>query len=121
MNKVLLTGHLTCDPEMRSLASGKNVTLLTVATSEFNEKTEYHSIIAWDHLGEIVAQYLGKGQQVAIEGRLQTRSWDDERGIRHWKTEIVASHVEVLASGRKKNDFSSALANEPTGTIETGG
>ncbi|HKG57723.1 MAG TPA: single-stranded DNA-binding protein, partial [Candidatus Limnocylindrales bacterium] len=58
----------------------------------------------WDRLAEICGQYLGKGQQVAIEGRLQTRSWDDDRGQRHWKTEVVAGHVEML-SGRRKKDY----------------
>ena len=104
MNKVLLTGRLTRDPEMRSLASGKNVATFTVASNEFfgggKEKAEYHPVVAWDGLAEIAGRYLGKGQQVAIEGRLQTRSWDDDKGARHWKTEIVASHVEML-SGRK--------------------
>ena len=108
MNKVLLTGRLTRDPEMRSLASGKNVTTFTVASNEFigggKEKSEYHPVVAWDRLAEIAGRYLGKGQQVAIEGRLQTRSWDDDRGQRHWKTEVVASHVEML-SGRRKKDY----------------
>ena len=101
MNKVLLTGRLTRDPEMRSLASGKNVTTFTVASNEFigggKEKAEYHPVVTWDRLAEIAGTYLGKGQQVAIEGRLQTRSWDDDRGARHWKTEVVASHVEMLS------------------------
>ena len=83
MNKVFLTGRLTRDPEMRSLASGKNVTTFTVATNEFighgKEKAEYHPVVTWDRLAEIAGTYLGKGQQVAIEGRLQTRSWDDDR------------------------------------------
>src|SRR6187397_3285524 len=108
MNKVLLTGRLTRDPEMRSLASGKNVTTFTVATNEFighgKERAEYHPVVTWDRLAEIAGTYLGKGQQVAIEGRLQTRSWDDDRGQRHWKTEVVASHVEML-SGRRKKDY----------------
>ena len=113
MNKVLLTGRLTRDPEMRSLASGKNVTTFTVASNEFigggKEKSEYHPVVAWDRLAEIAGRYLGKGQQVAIEGRLQTRSWDDDKGARHWKTEIVASHVEML-SGRKKKDYEAQQA-----------
>ena len=113
MNKVLLTGRLTRDPEMRSLASGKNVTTFTVASNEFigggKEKSEYHSVVAWDRLAEIAGRYLGKGQQVAIEGRLQTRSWDDDKGARHWKTEIVASHVEML-SGRRKKDYEAEQA-----------
>ena len=113
MNKVLLTGRLTRDPEMRSLASGKNVSTFTVASNEFigggKEKSEYHSVVAWDRLAEIAGRYLGKGQQVAIEGRLQTRSWDDDKGARHWKTEIVASHVEML-SGRRKKDYEAEQA-----------
>ncbi len=113
MNKVLLTGRLTRDPEMRSLASGKNVTTFTVASNEFigggREKAEYHPVVTWDRLAEIAGTYLGKGQQVAIEGRLQTRSWDDDRGQRHWKTEVVASHVEML-SGRKKKDYEAQQA-----------
>ncbi len=113
MNKVLLTGRLTRDPEMRSLASGKNVTTFTVASNEFlgggKEKAEYHPIVAWDRLAEIAGRYLGKGQQVVIEGRLQTRSWDDDKGTRHWKTEIVASHVEMM-SGRRKKDYEAEQA-----------
>ncbi len=117
MNKVLLTGRLTRDPEMRSLASGKAVTQFSVATNEYaggKEKAEYHNVVTWDRLAEICGQFLGKGQQVAVEGRLQTRSWDDDRGLRHWKTEVVAAHVEML-SGRRKKDYeaeSSARALE---------
>jgi single-strand DNA-binding protein len=115
VNKVVLTGRLTRDPEMRSLASGKNVTTFTVASNEFlgggREKAEYSNIVTWDRLAEIAGTYLGKGQQVAIEGRLQTRSWDDERGQRHWKTEVVASHVEML-SGRRKKDYEAQQAAE---------
>src|SRR6187431_2779786 len=113
VNKVLLTGRLTRDPEMRSLASGKVVTTFTVASNEFigggKEKAEYHPVVTWDRLAEIAGRYLGKGQQVAIEGRLQTRSWDDDRGARHWKTEVVAAHVEML-SGRKKKDYEAQQA-----------
>jgi single-strand DNA-binding protein len=115
VNKVMLTGRLTRDPEMRSLASGKNVTTFTVASNEFigggREKAEYHPVVTWDRLAEIAGTYLGKGQQVAIEGRLQTRSWDDDRGQRHWKTEVVASHVEML-SGRRKKDYEAQQAAE---------
>jgi len=115
VNKVLLTGRLTRDPEMRSLASGKSVTQFSVATNEYagngKEKAEYHNVVTWDRLAEICGTYLGKGQQVAIEGRLQTRSWDDDRGQRHWKTEIVAAHVEML-SGRRKKDYDAESAAE---------
>ena len=108
MNKVLLTGRLTRDPEMRALASGKHVTQFSVATTEYagngKERPEFHNIVTWDRLAEVCGRYLGKGQQVAIEGRIQTRTWDDDNGLRHWKTEIVATSVEML-SGRKKKDY----------------
>jgi single-strand DNA-binding protein len=113
VNKVLLTGRLTRDPEMRALASGKTVTQFSVATNEYaghgKERAEYHNIVTWDRLAEICGRYLGKGQQVAIEGRIQTRSWDDERGARHWKTEVVAGSVEML-SGRRKKDYAAESA-----------
>jgi single-strand DNA-binding protein len=115
VNKVLLTGRLTRDPEMRALASGKTVTQFSIATNEYaghgKERAEYHNVVTWDRLAEICARYLGKGQQVAIEGRIQTRSWDDERGARHWKTEVVASSVEML-SGRRKKDYAAESAAE---------
>jgi len=113
VNKVLLTGRLTRDPELRVLASGKSVTTFNVATNEYTgngkERAEYHTIVTWDRLAEICGRYLGKGQQVAIEGRIQTRTWDDDQGRRHWKTEIVASQVEML-SGRRKKDYAAETA-----------
>jgi len=115
VNKVLLTGRLTRDPELRSLASGKQVTTFTVASNAFigggKARAEYHPVVAWDRLAEIAGRYLGKGQQVAIEGRLQTRSWDDDKGARHWKTEIVAANIEML-SGRNKKDYEAEQAAE---------
>jgi single-strand DNA-binding protein len=113
VNRVLLTGRLTRDPELRVTGSGKNVTTFNMATHEYagngKEKAEYHTIVTWDRLAEICGRYLGKGQQVAIEGRVQTRTWDDDRGQRHWKTEIVASQVEML-SGRTKKDYQAEVA-----------
>jgi single-strand DNA-binding protein len=113
VNKVLLAGRLTRDPEMRALASGKHVTQFSVATTEYagngKERGEFHNVVTWDRLAEVCGRYLGKGQQVAIEGRLQTRTWDDDKGLRHWKTEIVANSVEML-SGRKKKDYAAESA-----------
>ena len=116
MNKVLLVGRLMRDPEMRALASGKVVTTFAVTTNEYagdgHETAEHHAVVVWDRLAEICAMYLGKGQQVAVEGALQTRQWDDDLGRRHWKTEVVASAVEML-SGRGKGAMHEAGAIAP--------
>lgn len=114
MNRVLLTGRLTRDPEMRSLASGKTVTQFSVATNDYRggqEKSEFHTVVTWDRLAEICSQFLGKGQLVAVEGRIQTRQWEDDKKVRHWKTEIVAGSVEML-SGRRKKDYAVESAAE---------
>jgi single-strand DNA-binding protein len=119
MNKVMLVGRLTRDPELRTLPSGKHVTTFTVATNEYRgqnagERTEYHAIVAWDRLAEICGQFLGKGQLVDLEGRLQTRQWDDDAGKRHWKTEVVVNQLEML-SGRGKKEYAKeaqAVADE---------
>ena len=112
MNRVLLTGRLTRDPEMRSLPSGKVVTNFSVATNEYRggeERTEYHSVVTWERLADICGQYLGKGQLVSLEGRLQTRRWEDDRKTKHYRTEVVASNVEML-SGRRKKDYATEAA-----------
>lgn len=114
MNRVLITGRLTRDPELRTLASGKTVTQFSVATNDYRageERSEFHNVVTWDRLAEICGQYLGKGQMVAVDGRLQTRQWEDEKKARHWKTEIVAAHVEML-SGRRKKDYAAESAAE---------
>jgi single-strand DNA-binding protein len=91
-----------------------------IATNEYRgsgagERTEYHTVIAWDRLAEICGQFLSKGQLVDLEGRLQTRQWDDDAGLRHWKTEVVTSSLEML-SGRGKKEYAkevqTAVADE---------
>jgi single-strand DNA-binding protein len=109
LNKVMLIGHLGNDPERRETASGQTVVNFTLATSEgfkdssgnFQERTEWHRIVAWGKLADICSQYLKKGRQVYIEGRLQTRSWDDNKtGEKKYATEIVCSDMQMLGSGR---------------------
>jgi single-strand DNA-binding protein len=121
MNRVMLVGRLTRDPELRSLPSGKAVANFVVATNEFRgsgagERTEYHNVVAWDRLAEICGQFLSKGQLIDIEGRLQTRQWDDDAGVRHWKTEVVVASLEML-SGRGKKEYAKeaqAVATAPS-------
>ena len=125
MNKVLIVGRLTRDPELRTLPSGKPVANFVVATNEFRgegagERTEYHNMVAWDRLAEICGQYLSKGQLVDVEGRLQTRQWDDDAGVRHWKTEVVVGSLEML-SGRKRKEYARETEAEASnGTVPDG-
>ena len=99
---------------MRTLANGKVVTQFSLATHDYRngaEKAEYHNVVCWERLAEVCAQYLGKGQLVAVDGRIQTRQWEDDKQVRHWKTEIVAGGVEML-SGRRKKDYASEAAGD---------
>jgi single-strand DNA-binding protein len=108
LNKVLLIGHLGCDPEMRYTPSGRPVTSFSLATSrswtsadgERREETEWFNIVAWGNLAEICKQYLSDGQQVYIEGRLQTRGWEDDAGKKHFRTEVVANEMIMLGDRR---------------------
>lgn len=106
LNKVMIIGRLTRDPEIRTTPTGQNVASFSVATS-FNwtdqqgqkkEQTEFHNVVAWRKLADIIGQYLKKGSQVYIEGRLQTRSWDDKTsGQKRYRTEIVTDNMIMLA------------------------
>jgi single-strand DNA-binding protein len=109
LNKVMVIGHLGRDPEMRYTPSGRPVTTFTLAVSrswnsadgEHHAETEWFSIVAWGNLAEICKQYLTKGQQVYIEGRLQTRRWDDKEGQKHTSVEIVANEMMMLGERRE--------------------
>jgi single-strand DNA-binding protein len=107
INKVIIVGRLGNDPEVRYTPSGSAVAKFSVATSEEwkdkttgekKERTEWHRITAWGKLGEICGEYLSKGRQVYVEGRLQTSSYDDKEGVKRYSTEIVASDVQFLGS-----------------------
>jgi single-strand DNA-binding protein len=120
LNKVMIIGRLTRDPEIRTTPNGANVASFSVATS-FNwtnqqgqkqEQTEFHNVVAWRKLAEIVGQYLKKGSQVYIEGRLQTRSWDDaSSGQKRYRTEIVADNMIML--GRAGGQAQQQQAPQP--------
>ena len=107
VNKVILVGNLGKDPEVRFTNSGSAVARLSVATSEVwndrdgnrQERTEWHNVVAWRKLAEICGQYLNKGKLVYIEGKLQTRSWDDKEGHKRYTTEVVADNM-VMLSGK---------------------
>jgi single-strand DNA-binding protein len=107
VNKVILVGRLGQDPEIKTVGSGQNVARLNVATSENwtgkdgtkQERTEWHRVVVWGRQAENCAKHLSKGRQVYIEGRLQTRSWEDPQGQKKYSTEIVASTVQFLGAG----------------------
>ncbi len=104
VNKAIIVGNLGKDPEMRYTQSNTAVTNFTVATTDQwtdregnkQERTEWHRVVAWGRLGEICGQYLQKGKQVYIEGRLQTREWEDQQGQKRYTTEIVAREMQML-------------------------
>jgi len=108
LNKVMLIGHLGTDPELRHTPSGQAVATFSLATNEMRggrdgqpgqERTEWHRIVAWARLAEICNEYLRKGRQLYVEGRIQTREWTDKQGTKRYTTEIVASDI-VMLGGR---------------------
>ncbi len=122
LNKVMIIGRLTRDPELKATASGINVCQMGVATSfaytnqttgQKVEQTEFHNVVLWRKLGEIAHQYLKKGNQIYIEGRLQTRSWDAQDGQKKYRTEIIAENMIMLGgkpSGATGSNYSAPAA-----------
>ncbi len=105
LNKALIIGNLTRDPETRTTPSGQTVCNFGIATNrrwkdatsgEMKDQAEFHNIVAWGRLAETCGQYLKKGARTYIEGRLQTRSWEDQTGVKKSRTEIVAEHMIML-------------------------
>jgi single-strand DNA-binding protein len=111
LNKVMIIGHLGRDPEMRYTPSGRPVTTFSVATNrswttndgERHSETEWFNVVAWGNLAEICKQHLRKSQQVYIEGRLQTRKWEDSNGNKHLSVEIVANEMMMLSDHHDAN------------------
>jgi single-strand DNA-binding protein len=127
VNKVILIGHLGADPEVRYTQSGTAVANMRLATSDsYNdkstgervEKTEWHRIVAWSKLAEIVGQYMTKGRQLYVEGQLQTRQWEDKEGNTRYTTEIRANEIVMLGgrgSGGGSQDSSGDTEYAPVG------
>lgn len=131
LNKIFIIGNLTRDPEARSLPSGKSVVSFSVATNRFwtdqqgqkQKKAEFHNVVAFGRLAEIVSQYLKKGSMALVEGRLQTRTWEDQGGQKRYRTEIIAEAIQlgprgVGAKSEERNEDRASIA-EPKEEIET--
>lgn len=111
VNKVILVGRLGNDPEVKSISQGQTVARLSIATSESwtnkdgqkQERTEWHRVTVWGKLAEICGKHLSKGRQVYVEGKLQTRSWEDQQGQKKYSTEIVASTVQFLGAANERS------------------
>lgn len=125
VNKAILIGHLGADPETRSTQAGKAVTNFSIATSEKwkdkvgvpQEKTEWHRIVVFGRQAEACQQYLHKGKQVYIEGRIQTRQWEDKDGNTRYMTEVVAQTVRFLGGSQQPRDDQSDFdRNAPQGS-----
>lgn len=129
VNKVILIGHLGRDPEMRFTKSGDGVCNFSIATSEKwkdksgekKEQTTWHRIVIWGKLAEIASEYLSKGKQVYIEGRLQTREWEDKEGVKHHTTEIVASNMTMLGQAGSGSQSSSGGSQSSAGSQSSSG
>ena len=131
VNKVIIVGNLGGDPETRYMPSGAAVTNMTVATNESwkdkqtgeqKERTEWHKVAMFNRLAEIAAEYLRKGSQVYIEGKLRTRKWQDQSGQDRWTTEIIADEMQMLGGrgGAGGGDFGGG-GGAPSGGGQQGG
>ncbi|MDP3970743.1 MAG: single-stranded DNA-binding protein [bacterium] len=118
LNKVMIIGRITKDPEVRTITSGQTVASFSIATNrqwkdqsgQKQEKAEFHNVVAWRKLAEIIQQYVKKGSKIYIEGRLETRSWDDPQGVKKYRTEIVADNMIML-------DSKGSVANTGGGSV----
>lgn len=120
VNKVILIGNLGADPETKSMPSGTQVANIRVATSEsfkdkqtneWQERTEWHNVAMFGRLAEVAGEYLRKGSQVYIEGRLRTRKWQDKQGNDRYSTEVIASEMQML--GSRGGGAGAAMGGEP--------
>lgn len=126
LNKVMIIGHLGRDPEMRYTPTGRPVTTFSVATNRYwssadgekHSETEWFNVVTWGNLAEFCKQHLKKGQQVYVEGRLQTRRWDDSEGTKHVTVEIVANEAVILGDRKEISQPQSIETVEPDDQTE---
>ncbi len=128
LNKAFLIGNLTRDPELRAIPSGIKVCSFGLATNRIwkdkngakQESTDYHNVVVFGRQAETVAQYMKKGSQVMVEGRMQTRSWDDANGVKKYRTEIIADRVQfgVNSNSSRTNPTSNQTPKEDSNTEE---
>jgi single-strand DNA-binding protein len=131
LNKALIIGNLTRDPELRQIPSGVQVCTFGVATNRqwkdqdgaLKEQVEYHNVVAWRRLAEICSQYLTKGRKVFVEGHLQTRDWEGQDGVRRYRTEVIADNMIILdrpgqASGGHLTQAAAPAPEEGGGSVQ---
>ena len=131
VNKVILIGNLGSDPELHITPSGVQVANFSLATSESwtdkagerQERAEWHRIVLWRRLAEVAGQYLKKGSKIYIEGKLQTRSWEDQNGQKRYTTEVVANSMEMLEGGQAAvtAEVDMAYSDSPAGVPVSAG
>jgi single-strand DNA-binding protein len=122
VNKVILLGRLGADPQLRYTPSGRAVVNFSIATNQVwkdqegkqQEKTEWHRVVAWAKLAEIIGEWLKKGSNCYIEGRLQTRSYEDTSGVKKYITEVVATDLEMIGGGAKKETSETGTEMPPS-------
>lgn len=127
LNKVFLIGNVGQDPEIRTTESGATVAQFTLATTEryknrngeLRENTEWHNIVCWRNLADVAGNYVKKGSLLYVEGKLTSRSWEDQNGQKHWRTEVVADNFQLLGGKRERQD--APLPPEPEERAPRGG
>ena len=132
INKVILIGNITKDPDIKTLPSGQGLATFSLATNRTwkdkdgvkKEQAEYHNIVIFGKLSEVVANYCKKGMKVYIEGRLQTRSWDDQNGVKKYRTEIIGENLSMLSriesTNKQEQELSDVITHENVGYDEEG-
>lgn len=119
LNKAIIIGNLTQNPEVRKTPNGQSVANFGVATNRAwtnqqgvkQEQVEFHNVVAFGRLADIVGQYLAKGRLCMVEGRIQTRNWVDNAGVKHWKTEIIAENIQLGPKGASAGGYNQSNGN----------